>query len=76
MVEVLMSAVVGELSAWQTKWETSGQTFFYKYKDKDKDKDRFYDVLKRLSIQDCDNLILTTLFLRQFDDCQILFNLQ
>ena len=33
MVEVLMSAVVGELSAWQTKWETNGQTFFYKYKD-------------------------------------------
>ena len=38
MVEVLMSAVVGELSAWQTKWETNGQTFFYKYKDKE-DKD-------------------------------------
>ena len=33
MVEVLMSAVVGELSAWQAKWETNGQTFFYKYKD-------------------------------------------
>ena len=35
MVEVLMSAVVGKLSAWRTKWETNGQTFFYKYKDKD-----------------------------------------
>ena len=33
MVEVLMLAVIGELSAWQTKWEPNGQTFFYKYKD-------------------------------------------
>jgi len=33
MVEVFTLAVVGELSAWQTKWETNGQTFFYKYKD-------------------------------------------
>ena len=40
MVEVLKSAVVGELSAWQTKWETNGESFFYKYKDKDKDKDK------------------------------------
>ena len=34
MVEVLMLAVVGELSAWQTKWETNGKTSFYKYKEK------------------------------------------